>query len=55
MGNTWEVYVWKECKQWDAKYKWDYELIYAGESWVRAVLSAFRAKIHYSCIKIVWR
>jgi hypothetical protein len=51
MGNTWEVYVWKEIKG-----EFQYILLYSGESRRSAMRIAKNAKEKGAgCIKIEWR
>lgn len=54
MGNTWEVYAWKEMGE-NHPVKYDFVLEYRGESWFHAIWAALRAKRTYRCVKVEWR
>lgn len=52
MGNTWEVYAWREI---NGLVKYDYVMVYCGESWLSAIWAAIKAKRTCGCVKIEWR
>jgi hypothetical protein len=52
MGNTWEVYAWKEV---NTNVKYDYVAVYCGESWLSAIWEAVKAKRSCGCVKVEWR
>jgi len=54
MGNTWEVYAWQQMDE-SHKYKYDYVMVYRGESWFSAIYAAIKAKRTCGCIKVEWR
>lgn len=51
MGNTWTVYAWDQGGQ-----GWDYRMVHRGESALRAILAAVKAKrAGAGCVKVEWR
>ena len=52
MGNTWEVYAWREVNE---LVRFDYVMVYRGESWVSAIWAAVKAKRTCGCVKVEWR
>jgi hypothetical protein len=54
MGNTWEVYAWQKMDE-DHIVKYDYVMVYRGESWFAAIWSAAKAKRSCGCVKVEWR
>lgn len=52
MGNTWEVYAWREV---NLLVRYDYVLIYAGESFLMALWMVIKEKRVSGCVKVEWR
>lgn len=52
MGNTWEVYAWREV---NGLVKYDYVIVYQGESWLAAIWTALKEKRTSGCVKVEWR
>ena len=53
MGNTYTVEVWKK-RDWDDSY--GYEMIWQGESFLRAIIELVKAKrLGYGCTTLSWR
>ena len=55
MGNTWEVYAWVKMDETETMYKYDYVIVYRGESWFSAIWSAIKTKRSRGCVKVEWR
>jgi hypothetical protein len=55
MGNTWEVYAWRKMDETESMFKYDYVMVYRGESWISAIWTAITVKRTCGCIKIEWR
>lgn len=54
MGNTWEVYAWRKMDE-SHIVKYDYVMVYCGESWFTAIKAAIKAKRTCGCVKVEWR
>lgn len=53
MGNTYSVEVWKKREWGDTC---DYEIIWQGESFVRAIIELIKTKrLGYGCVTLNWR
>jgi hypothetical protein len=48
--DKWEVSVWMVKLN-----KWDYELIYSGDSLLKAVMIMWKQRLKFGCIKLEWR
>ena len=55
MGNTWEVYAWQKMDETESMVKYDYVMVYCGESWFQAIKTAIKTKRTCGCVKVEWR
>ena len=55
MGNTWEVYAYMNTSKSKNEFRYEYVQTWCGQSLIKCIFAAIKAKRASGCVKIEWR